>query len=276
MTQIGPTPQYALGNTDAEHERLIWQAERFGALTERLFREAGIGAGQRVLDIGSGVGDVAMLVARLVGPSGEVVGVERDSRSIARARARVVEAGLRNVTFTESDVSQIPDGKLFDAAVGRFILMWLPDPVSVVRSVSQLVRPGGVVAFHEPYWVPLLSLLVPLPLWSAAVSLIHDVFQRTGANPEQGPALYRVFQDAGLPGPTMRLEMLMGKDPNFARWFYDIICTLRPQIQQLGLPIGPLGNLDTLAERLQNDVTSSSSVAALPACVGAWARMPPR
>jgi ubiquinone/menaquinone biosynthesis C-methylase UbiE len=275
MTQIGPTPQYALGNTDAEHERLIWQAKRFAALTERLFREAGIGAGHRVLDVGSGVGDVAMLAARLVGPSGEVVGVERDSRSIARARARVAGAGLHNVRFTESDVSQVQDGKLFDAAVGRFILMWLPDPVSVLRSVSQLVRPGGVIAFHEAYWAPLLSLLAPLPLWSAVASLIHEAFQRSGGNPEQGPALYRVFQEAGLPGPTMRLEMLMGKDPDFATWFHDIICTLRPQIQQFGLPIGSLGTLDTLAERLHNEVARSNSVAALPACVGAWARKLP-
>jgi len=50
--------------------------------------EAGIGPGQRVLDLGSGVGDVAMLAARLVGPSGEVVGIERDASSIARANAR--------------------------------------------------------------------------------------------------------------------------------------------------------------------------------------------
>src|SRR5437660_9187679 len=116
---------YALGNTDAEHERLIWQAARVAPITERLFREAGIGSGQRVLDLGSGVGDVAMLAARLVGPSGEVVGVERDPRSIARARARVADAGLHNVTFTQSDISQISSGKPFDAVVGRFILMFL-------------------------------------------------------------------------------------------------------------------------------------------------------
>ncbi len=121
MTASIPTRDYALGSTDAEHERLIRQAARLTPLTERLFREAGIGAGQRVLDLGSGVGDVAMLAARLVGPSGEVVGIERDPRSIARARARVAEAGLRNVSFIESDVSQIPDCKFFDAAVGRFI-----------------------------------------------------------------------------------------------------------------------------------------------------------
>ena len=65
ITASRPICHYALGNTDAEHERLIRQAARLAPLTERLFREAGIGAGQRVLDLGSGVGDVAMLAARL-------------------------------------------------------------------------------------------------------------------------------------------------------------------------------------------------------------------
>src|SRR4030088_294455 len=136
MTTTNPAAQYALGSTDAEHERLIWQAARLAPLTERFFRGAGIGPGQRVLDIGSGVGDVAMLAARLVGPSGEVVGVERDTRSIARARARTAEAGLHNVTFTQSDVCQLSGDKPFDAVVGRFILQFLPDPVAALRSLS--------------------------------------------------------------------------------------------------------------------------------------------
>src|SRR5436190_22328069 len=105
MTASSPTSDYALGSTDAEHERLIRQAARLAPCTERFFREAGIGAGQRVLDLGSGVGDVAMLVARLVAPSGEVVGIERDRRSLDRARVRVAEAGLQHVSFIQSDVS---------------------------------------------------------------------------------------------------------------------------------------------------------------------------
>src|SRR5712671_134768 len=128
MTTSNSTFDYALGYTIAEHDRLIRQAERIAPITERLFREAGIGPGQRVLDLGSGVGDVALLVARLVGPSGEIVGIERDPSSIARANARVVEAGLRNVSFTQADVNQIAGDQPFDAAVGRFILMFLPDP----------------------------------------------------------------------------------------------------------------------------------------------------
>src|SRR5258708_13939228 len=98
MTSSGRAPDYALGSTDAEREGLIQQASRLAPLADRLFREAGIGQGQRVLDLGSGVGDVAMLVAQLVGASGEVVGIERDIRSSAKARARVAEGGLHNVT----------------------------------------------------------------------------------------------------------------------------------------------------------------------------------
>src|SRR5437773_3478345 len=146
MTTIKTTSHYALGSTDAEHERLIRQAALLAPFTERFFRSASIGPGQRVLDLGSGVGDVAMLAAKLVGASGEVVGVERDPGSIARARARVAEAGLRNVSFTQSDVSQIQSSKPFDAAVGRFILMFVSDPVTIVSSLVQLVRPGGVIA----------------------------------------------------------------------------------------------------------------------------------
>src|SRR4029453_11469175 len=145
---------YPLGNTDAEHKRLIRQAARVAPITERFFREAGIGPGQRVLDLGSGVGDVAMLAARLVGPSGEVVAIERDRKSIAKASARVTEAGFHNVSFNESNVNEILDEKLFDAAVGRFILMYLPDPVATLQSISQVVRLGGLLVFQEPDWVP--------------------------------------------------------------------------------------------------------------------------
>ena len=70
---------YLLGSSDAEHERLIRQARRLAPVTERFFREAGIGPGQRVLDLGAGVGDVAMLLSRLVGPAGEVVAMKKTS-----------------------------------------------------------------------------------------------------------------------------------------------------------------------------------------------------
>jgi ubiquinone/menaquinone biosynthesis C-methylase UbiE len=271
MTTRLRSADYPLGNTDAEHQRLIRQAARIAPITERFFREAGIGPGQRVLDIGSGVGDVAMLTARLVGPSGEVVAIERDPRSIAMARARVTEAGFHNVGFSESDVDQIPYGKPFDAAVGRFILMYLPDPVAALRSISQLVRPGGICVFQEPCWVPVLAHLAQLPLWFATASLI-DKTMRASANHDMGTELYHTFVEAGLPGPTMRMEMPLGKEPYLGQWYYDTLCSLRPQMEQMQMPVESLGRLDTLVHRLQAEVAESKTVACWFASVGAWCR----
>jgi cyclopropane fatty-acyl-phospholipid synthase-like methyltransferase len=140
LTTSNSNGGYALGYTNSEHERLIRQAARIASCTERLFREAGIGPGQRVLDLGSSVGDVSMLLARIVGPSGEVVGIERDASSIARANARVAEAGLRNISFTEADVNQIDSDQPFDAAVGRFILISSNTVASFVPLVGAWAR----------------------------------------------------------------------------------------------------------------------------------------
>ena len=271
MTTSHRSADYPLGNTDAEHERLIRQAARVAPITERFFREAGIGLGQRVLDLGSGVGDVAMLAGRLVGPSGEVVCIERDPKAIAKARARVTEAGLQNVSVTESDVGKIPDGKPFDAAVGRFILMYLPEPVAALRSVSQLVRPGGVLVFQEPTWVPVIAHLAALPLWFATASLI-DKTMRVSANHDMGAELHHTFVEAGLPEPAVRMELPMGKEPYLAQWYHDTLCSLLPQVEQLHMPIDSLGSLDTLVQRLQHEVEKSKTVACWFASVGAWCR----
>jgi ubiquinone/menaquinone biosynthesis C-methylase UbiE len=222
VTITNSNGDYALGYTNSEHNRLIRQATRIAPYTERLLREAGIGPGQRVLDLGSGVGDVAMLLARIVGPSGAIVGIERDPTSIARANARAAEAGLRNISFTQADVNQIDSDEPFDAAVGRFILMFLPDPASVLRSLTRLVRPGGVLAFQEPTWIPLLAFAARFPLWSKLLSSIHETFLRSGVDPEMGPNLYHIFQEVGLPAPAMHMETPMGSDANFT----GLICDL--------------------------------------------------
>jgi ubiquinone/menaquinone biosynthesis C-methylase UbiE len=274
MTTSNSTIDYALGYTNAEHDRLIRQAARIAPITERLFREAGIGPGQRVLDLGSGVGDVALLLARIVEPSGEVVGIERDAGSIARANARVAEAGLRNVSFIQTDVNQIVSDQPFDAAVGRFILMFLPDPASVLRSLYKLVRPGGVLAFQEPSWDSYLALGARLPLWSTVLTSIHETLLRSGVNPEMGPALYPIFQEVGLPAPTMHMETPLGSDAEFTRVVCEVLGSLRPSARQHNVPLEMLGDFNSLSDRIQAEVAASNTVVSFVPLVGAWSRKP--
>ena len=272
MTTSQATADYALGYTDAEQERLIRQATLIAPHTERLFREAGIGVGHRVLDLGSGMGDVSMLVAGLVGASGEVVGIERDATSIERAQARVAAAGLRNVSFLNADVNNIVTDRPFDAVVGRYILMFLPDPTSVLRSVFRLVRPGGVLAFQEPSWIPMLALGDRLPLWSCVLRSIHETILRSGANPEMGFALYSIFQEIGLPAPKMHLEIPLGSDVDFLRVISGLVCSLRPLTEQHNVSLEKLGDLDTLPDRICAEIVAANTVVSIVPLLGAWSR----
>jgi ubiquinone/menaquinone biosynthesis C-methylase UbiE len=140
---------YVLGHSDRELERLHRQAQLINPITRHILVEAGLSPGMRVLDVGSGAGDVAFLAAELVGPSGQVVGVDRSSIALARARSRAEEKALGNVTFHDGELSAMVFGQLFDAAIGRYVLCFQPDPVALLRETSRFVRPGGIILFHE-------------------------------------------------------------------------------------------------------------------------------
>jgi ubiquinone/menaquinone biosynthesis C-methylase UbiE len=167
-----------------------------------------------------------MLLAKLVGPTGEVVGIERDGKSVARATTRASAARLRHLTFVQSDAGRFVSDRAFDAVVGRFILQFLPHPAAILQQLLKSVRPGGIVAFQENSWAPLVLLSAHVPLWAVGVRLLHEVSTRHGVNMEMGPALFRTFQDAGLPAPRMRLQMELGHDADFTRWVSDAVRTL--------------------------------------------------
>ncbi len=105
MTNVGDntrtirTQEYELGHTEWELKRLATQAQLVDPITRQYFKAAGIAPGMRVLDVGSGAGDVAFLAAELVGPTGSVIGVDRSPAAVAAARTRALERKLGNVMF---------------------------------------------------------------------------------------------------------------------------------------------------------------------------------
>jgi len=266
--------EYVLGYGASEEDRLIRQATVIAPLTERLFREAGIGRGQRVLDVGSGVGDVSMIAARLVGPTGEVVGIERDASYVARATDRVAAIGFRNVTFIQADVNELGIGPPFDAVVGRLVLSHLPDPVAVVRSVARLVVPRGVIAFLEPSWSPTLAVSARVPLWSQLMTTIEEIFTRSRGTPGRGLDLFGIFQDAGVGLPAMHLEMPLGLDASIAELQTELLRALLPAAEETGVSVAELGRLDTLAERVHAALLEARAPICFVALVGAWSRKP--
>src|SRR5260370_40916636 len=88
---------YALGHSQRELHRLSRQAQAYEPFTRQLFLQAGIAPGMRVLDVGCGGGDVALLVADLVGPGGGGVGIDRVSSAVQWAISRPQFPSMSNI-----------------------------------------------------------------------------------------------------------------------------------------------------------------------------------
>jgi len=155
-----PADSFSLPHAVRELDRLATQARDLAAHTGVLFRRAGITAGQRVLDLGCGPGDVALIAAEIVGPGGHVVGVDRSPVAVAAARDRAHLAGYLNTTFKTGDAANLAIIGEFDVIVGRLVLMDLPDPMKALRSLRKYLRPQGLMVLQETaIGAPLVSVL---------------------------------------------------------------------------------------------------------------------
>lgn len=100
-------------------------------------------AGDRVLDIGCGFGDASQQLAKIVGPSGSVLGVDVAPRFIDAAREEAEAAGVENVRFDVSDVQVADFAETFDYAFSRFGTMFFANPVAGMRIVHRALEPGS-------------------------------------------------------------------------------------------------------------------------------------
>ncbi|MGH7741407.1 MAG: class I SAM-dependent methyltransferase, partial [Candidatus Eiseniibacteriota bacterium] len=172
-----PAP-YALGHSDHELRRLEIQARYLAPLTRRFFEGAGLAPGMHVLDVGSGMGDVAFLAAEMVGPSGSVVGTDAASAAVAGATERAKRHSVRNVTFREGDPAKLEFDRPFDAVVGRYVLMFQPDATPMLRGLVERLKPGGIVVFHELDWGGVRSH-PPAPLFEQCCQWLVQALQHT-------------------------------------------------------------------------------------------------
>ena len=268
---------YTLGRTSHETTRLIEQSRIYGPSTERLCKRAGITKGMCVLEIGSGAGDVALTLVELVGPTGQIVGVDVNAKILDTARQRAADAGVQNVEFIAADARNLNFSDKFDAIVGRFVLMYMADPLTAFAKLITHLKPGGIAAFQEPEYTLYPAIRHPdTPLMNQLITWILDVFEHSGAYLDMGRGLYRVFVDAGLPPPTMHLESPIGAAETWAgyRYMATIFQSLLPLLEKYGLATAEQVGVETLASRIRQEVITSKRPFFLPLHVTAHATLP--
>lgn len=267
-----PLRDYPLGRTQREYQRLALQADILQPMTRRLFEEAGIGRGMRVLDLGSGAGDVCLLLAAMVGPEGSVTGLEMDEQAIEHARGRAAAEGLTNVQFVHSDVAHFVPEAPVDVITGRLVLLYVPDPAQKLRALSEHLRPGGAVAFLEPWMMPATGM--PESMTKRVTQCLVETSRRAGACVDIGPRLHHVFSEAGLPQPTMRLEAVMdgrAESPLY-RYVAETLNSILPKAIEYGIAKAEDFDIESLPARLSAEGAASGYAMFTLPMVAAWSR----
>lgn len=269
--------QYTMGRSETETRRLIEQSQLYDGVTRRFLNAAGIEKGMKVLDIGSGAGDVALTLAEFVGNDGAVVGVDVNAEILETARSRAETAGITNVEFIAGDARTLDLPDDFDAIVGRLVLMYMADPGDALKQLATRLRPGGIVAFQEIELTFYRALAHPdTPLVNKLTAGAIAVFEQSGAHIGMGLHLYRAFVDAGLPEPTLHFETPMGGPAAWPGYEFlaNSIRSILPLMEKYGIATAEEVEVDTLAERLRAEVVAAKRPLLLPPHITAYATRP--
>jgi ubiquinone/menaquinone biosynthesis C-methylase UbiE len=264
VTTESGTANYALGHSPAEIRRLGIQAAIIRPITMRLLQGLGIFPGMRILDVGCGAGDVAMLAAELVGKSGMVVGIDQSEDAILAARARA--ATVKNVHFLVSSPDDTLEAASFDVVIGRYVLIFQHDVPTFIRASAWLVKPGGIVAFHEIDDADDFAALPEVPLWKQANDWLMKALRSLLPNPDVPGRLVDCFSQAGLGAPILFCEVPIGDGERspIATWLVETIRTLLPQIIQRGWATEDAVDIDSLEKRLRAATSETHSQLSAP------------
>lgn len=272
MKREDGTTRYVLGHSDEELTRLERQAAIFGSATEAILGMAGLRPGMRVLDVGCGVGDVSLAAASLVGPRGQVVGIDRAQEALATARRRAAAAGFTQIEFRDVAIEAIVGDGSFDAVIGRFILMHLPQAPAILASLRTAVVRGGLLAFIEMD-ISSSAAVPPMALFDRCLGWITTLYRRAGMEPDMASKLYGTFRAAGL-DPSLHgvCKIEAGADSSAYDYIAETIRSMSPGLQKFGIATAEEIDVDTLSERLRAEALASDTCFIYPRFVGAWAR----
>ena len=269
------SPEYVLGSDDPEIARLDAQAAAIEGGTAALLTSGGIGPGMRVLELGTGLGHVAFQLSAMVGPDGSVIAIDQARALMEVAEARQRERGAANVRFIEADAREFRDSEPFDAVVARLLFFHLPDAADVVQHHREALHPGGRMVLID-FDTGTMRAEPPVELVSTAIGWVEAAFRSVGANPHVGARLARLLSNAGFADVvTFGVQPYCAPDaPEGPAMLAGVVRALAGPIVAAGIATAEEIGVETIEQRLSDQLREHDAVMLLPALVGAWGTRP--
>jgi len=224
----------------------------------RFFPHIGLAANMRVLDVGCGNGDLSRVVATLVGPGGEVVGIDRSNEALASARAVSPSAEMAPIRYQIADLSgALPDLGHFDAIVGRRVLMYLPDAAATLARLARLAKPATILAFQEHARVDLPVGAGELSAHRQCYTMAWDTVAAEGGDVALGYRLAGLVRAAGFAIEDARSEGVLIQ-PWEDSFLPTLMRVMLPRMIERGIAREGEVDLDMLADRIEKERRAAS------------------
>jgi ubiquinone/menaquinone biosynthesis C-methylase UbiE len=189
-----PHKPYVHGRSDREAERLKYQASKLAGL---LHHDTRYPLGSRVLEAACGVGAQTILLTRN-SPGAEFVSIDISLESLLKAKLRIAEEGMTNVTFRQADIYHLPfRPDTFDHIFVCFLLEHLPDPLLSLKCMKEILKPGGTITVIEGDHGSALFFPDSRDAHTVIDCLVH-LQREMGGNALIGRELWHLISDAGF------------------------------------------------------------------------------
>jgi SAM-dependent methyltransferase len=193
--------QYILDGSDEDLRRLLKISTLTADMARNGIRRVGVEHGWRAIECGCGPLGALPVLAEMVGPTGQAVGIDFNESTVERARSVLGELGIANAQVLAGDVHDLDLAALggpFDLAYTRCFLMHQADPARCLRAVADLLRPGGWIVAQEPLRFPAPLSYPPLEALGTYWDLMHEVMEGAGIPHGLVDSLPRFARSVGL------------------------------------------------------------------------------
>ncbi|HEY2569399.1 MAG TPA: class I SAM-dependent methyltransferase [Candidatus Udaeobacter sp.] len=227
---------YVLGTHGEELSRLGLQHRVWRPVVLDCWQRAGITVGKRVLDLGAGPGYAAVDLAEIVGPTGEVVALER-SRNFVRALEGACRArSLSNVRIHEVDLmtGELP-GANYDFSWCRWVMSFVTDPALLVGKLSNVMRKGSVAIFHEYGHYESWHFFPRLPNQERFREHVIATWRESGGEPDGAMVLPTLLPANSFAIRSVRPHLFCVRPTNYMwQWPATFIETYLPRLIEMG------------------------------------------
>jgi SAM-dependent methyltransferase len=262
------TRPYVLATGEAAAYRLRILHSLYGLGTRRVLLDSGLRPGMRVADMGCGVGMVTALLAELVGPEGNIFGIDASGAQLAKAREQVSKSAT-NIHFIEASATEtgLPPAS-FDLVYCRFLLLHLPEPERALREMRSLLKPNGILVCEDADLTTAGS--EPPSAFDAFADLFCRLGPTRGLDYTLGRRLYRMVQAAGFPAPEITFNQPIVARGENKRWLELSVAEAASVFVNAGLITAD--ELERTLIEMRHLSTDGSVLALMPRMAQVWAK----